>query len=401
MIESGRFRRFGVQASKERPLVLVGAGLASALIAQRLSHAGYGPPIVMLEGSNMPFGEHTWSFHFADVEPDDLVWLRPMMAHSWTGQSVRFQSLKRHLGSGYASLTSASVAEVIAALPNVTLRSGARVASVAADSVTLADGTVIEAATVIDCRGYQPSPALALGYQKFVGLEVELDAPHGLSDPVIMDASVDQRDGYRFVYLLPFSPTRVLIEDTRYSDGEALDLQALAGDIARYAEAQGWSIRQVVREENGVLPIALAHDFEAFWADKPADVPQAGMRAGLFHPTTGYSLPEAVWVANLVGTHWPIGSAALAAKIREHARDRHKAQRFYRLLNRMLFRAAYPDKRHLVLQRFYKLPQGLIERFYAGRTSAGDIVRILSGKPPVPIHRALACLREAPLLKAK
>ena len=94
-------------------------------------------------------------------------------------------------------------------------------------------------------------------------------------------------------------------------------------------------------------------------------------------------------------------NAELAAKIRQHARNRHRQQGFYRLLNRMLFRAAVPGRRHLVLQRFYKLPKGLIERFYAGRTHAGDIVRILVGKPPVPVHRALACLREAPLLKAK
>jgi lycopene beta-cyclase len=46
------------------------------------------------------------------------------------------------------------------------------------------------------------------------------------------------------------------------------------------------------------------------------------------------------------------------------------------------------------------LSQPLIERFYAGRTEWRDILRILSGKPPVPVHRALTCLREAPLLKA-
>src|SRR5690606_33591352 len=120
----------------------------------------------------------------------------------------------------------------------------------------------------------------------------------------------------------------------------------------------------------------------------------AGMRAALFHPTTGYSLPEAVRVANLVAEAWPVGSAALAAKIRDHALTRHRQQGFYRLLNRMLFLAARPDRRHLVLQRFYRLPQPLIERFYAGRTTPADIARILVGKPPVPVHRALACLSE-------
>src|SRR5690606_21852634 len=125
---------------------------------------------------------------------------------------------------------------------------------------------------------------------------------------------------------------------------------------------------------------------------------QAGMRAALFHPTTGYSLPEAVRLANLVAQALPVGSAELADKIREHALRRHREQRFYRLLNRMLFLAAAPNQRHMVLQRFYRLPEPLIERFYAGRTTPADMARILVGKPPVPIHRALACLRESPLL---
>src|SRR5687768_4593969 len=92
------------------PLVLVGAGLASALLAQRLSHQGNGPPILMLEGGNMPFGEHTWSFHLADVAAQDLRWLEPLVAQRWAGQSVRFRDLRRDLASGYASLTSQSVA---------------------------------------------------------------------------------------------------------------------------------------------------------------------------------------------------------------------------------------------------------------------------------------------------
>ncbi len=378
-------------------LILAGGGLAAALIARRLS-LDSSDSILILESAPEPFGEHTWSFHLADVGADDLAWLAPMVAHRWPGQSVRFRDYRRELSSGYATLTSASVREAMAQLGNVEVRCGARVESVGADHVSLSDGETLNADCVIDARGYRSSTALVLGYQKFVGLEVETAAPHGVHNPVIMDASVDQHDGYRFVYLLPFSENRVLIEDTRYADGEALDEAVLERDIHDYAHAQGWSISRVLRRERGVLPISLAHDAARFWAEVPPDVPQAGMRAGLFHPTTGYSLPEAVRLANLVAQAWPVGSAELAGKIREHALRRHREQRFYRLLNRMLFLAAVPSQRHLVLQRFYRLPEPLIERFYAGRTSPTDMARILVGKPPVPVHRALACLREAPLL---
>ena len=58
----------------------------------------------------------------------------------------------------------------------------------------------------------------------------------------------------------------------------------------------------------------------------------------------------------------------------------------------MLFRAARPDQRYRILQRFYALDERLIERFYAARSSGYDRLRILTGKPPVPVMAALKTL---------
>ena len=60
----------------------------------------------------------------------------------------------------------------------------------------------------------------------------------------------------------------------------------------------------------------------------------------------------------------------------------------------MLFKAAAPDQRYRVLERFYRLPAPLMRRFYASELTRLDKLRILTGKPPVPIHRALRCLSE-------
>jgi lycopene beta-cyclase len=62
------------------------------------------------------------------------------------------------------------------------------------------------------------------------------------------------------------------------------------------------------------------------------------------------------------------------------------------MLGAMLFRAAEPDERYRIFQRFYGLAPGLIARFYAGRSNAADKLRILAGKPPVSVCRALAAL---------
>jgi len=60
----------------------------------------------------------------------------------------------------------------------------------------------------------------------------------------------------------------------------------------------------------------------------------------------------------------------------------------------MLFGAANPPERYRILQRFYRLPAPLIARFYAGRSTLADRLRILAGRPPVSLRRALAAMME-------
>ena len=62
------------------------------------------------------------------------------------------------------------------------------------------------------------------------------------------------------------------------------------------------------------------------------------------------------------------------------------------MLTRMLFGAAEPSRRYRTLEHFYRLPEPLIERFYAGRSTRADRLRVLAGKPPVPVTAAIASL---------
>ena len=57
----------------------------------------------------------------------------------------------------------------------------------------------------------------------------------------------------------------------------------------------------------------------------------------------------------------------------------------------MLF-AAEPTQRRRVFERFYRLDAGLVERFYAAKSIAADRLRVLCGKPPVPLGRAIGAL---------
>lgn len=379
----------------EHDALFVGGGLASCLCALRLCAARPGIRIAIIEAGPEICGNHTWSFHAPDVSRDAFDWLAPLASHRWDSQQVIFPSYTRALDTPYLSLTSEGLRAAVKETPGIEIFAGRKVTQMTRDRVTLDDGTTLAAPCIFDGRGFMPSPASELGFQKFLGLEVELAAPHGLEAPVIMDATVPQRDGYCFIYLLPFAPDRLLIEETYYSDDQDLAPQRLESNIRGYAEARGWDIRRVVRREQGVLPIALSLDAPALWRDMVTDAVPIGLRAHLFHPVTGYSLPVAVATAERIAAHdGPLTTAALRRVLEDQVISSGRHNVFYRFLNRMLFRAAKPEKRFLVMERFYGLGAGLIERFYAGRLTLRDKARILAGKPPVPITKALGCIRE-------
>ncbi|HLL20601.1 MAG TPA: lycopene cyclase family protein, partial [Kofleriaceae bacterium] len=51
-------------------------------------------------------------------------------------------------------------------------------------------------------------------------------------------------------------------------------------------------------------------------------------------------------------------------------------------LNKMLFHWFAPHQRYNVLERFYRLPEPVIRRFYALELTGLDRARILIGRPP-------------------
>lgn len=373
-------------------LLLVGGGLANCLIARAVAAARPRAAIAVIEAGARICGDHTWSFHESDLTEAQRDALAPVCVARWEKLRVRFPDFERVIDTAYASISSASLAEAVAALDQVEIIANARAVEVAPDRVALDDGRRLAAPCVIDGRGFAGSPHLTLGFQKFVGLEIECAEPHGETWATIMDAAVPQIDGYRFVYTLPFDECRILIEDTRYSDGPELSDDQLKEEITRYAAARGWRVARILREERGVLPVTLDFEARAFWRDMGEGAPPSGLRAGLFHPVTGYSLPDAVRLADLVAAAPELRSAPLREAIRAHALRLAREHEFFRLLNRMLFRAAEPERRYKVLERFYRMPQPLIERFYAGGLTTADKARLLIGKPPVPIGKALRVL---------
>ncbi len=376
-------------------VILAGGGLAATLAAYRLRQLRPELRLAVLEAGESLGGNHTWSFHDKDISRDAWRWIAPFVAHSWDEQQVRFPKHNRMLISGYNSIFSETLHEK--AYPSLKdfVSFSTRVTRVDRHEVELSGGEILRAPCVIDARGLGRVDGLTIGYQKFLGLVVRFERPHGQPYPIIMDATVRQRDGYRFVYTLPFTPDTMLIEDTYYSDTASIDTHTLRELCLDYAKERGWEVAEIVREERGVLPIVLGGEVETILEKTAPGVPALGLRGGFFHHTTSYSFPFAVQCADAIARIDNLTSETLEPIMKKWARQHWRRQGFFRLLNRMLFWAATtPTQRYRVLERFYLLGDPLIERFYSSGLTLADQARILVGWPPVPISRALRVMAE-------
>jgi lycopene beta-cyclase len=362
--------------------VLVGGGLQNALLALMLLAKRPRPRVALVERDATIGGNHLWSFHADDVPQGARALVEPLIVARWPGYAVAYPSYERRLASPYASVSSTrlhqGVERAFAGDSGSRLLTSSGATRIEEHAVELGDRCVVHADVVVDARGPSRFEAAgAIGYQKFLGLELTLrdDAP---PEPVLMDARVEQLDGYRFFYVLPLGRRRVLIEDTYYSDHPALDAPALRHEIIAYAARHGMIAEAIGREETGVLPLPLS---------APAGPPDmdrgpllAGYRGGWFHPTTGYSFPAALRLALTVAAQSK--EAVFGPELRRLAAEHLRQVRFATLLNRLLFDAFPPERRWHALERFYTLPEATIRRFYALSTTGLDRAQILCGRPP-------------------
>lgn len=358
--------------------VIVGGGLQGCLILHALQYRRPRSRVLLVEKNDTLCGNRTWSFHRTDLSNDTYCWFKNLVDCSWSSYDVRIGPMNHRVKIPYGSIRSDSLTtrtnRLLDRAPNFVQLRG-NVVNLSPDRLELDNKTEITGRCVLDARGIEPATQTTrgCGYQKFLGLEVELNSDWLSHCPTLMDDSVDQSDGFRFIYSLPFSSRRVLIEDTTFSTHADFCQRESTRVIDQYLKRQGHRRYQIIRRESGCLPMPYVRQ-------KNIAPTAVGYRGGFFHPATGYSIPLAANLADRIAAAVPQRSVNVIAEFRKQNRFQNKASLW---LNRMLFQLVKPQHRSEIFQRFYnKLPPSSIGRFYAHDFTANDIAKLLIGRPP-------------------
>lgn len=275
-------------------IIILGGGCAGLSLAMRLASLGErSPRVVVIESRTNYANDRTWCYW--GTGPAQMSHL---VRHRWTTVSLATEERSVTVDcrtTPYQMIPAenfyAAAVEAIGEAPNIELATGETLAS-----EPLKDGDLWRIETtagqrsakmIVDTRpGPRPARGAAILWQSFSGQEIECDAACFDPDSATLMEFLPTKNGrITFLYVLPFTPTRALIEATVFSPdplGPHELAAALAAGIARYVNGADFS---VIRSEHGILPMGIT----APVPNPDATYVRAGVAAGGARPASGYA----------------------------------------------------------------------------------------------------------------
>jgi lycopene beta-cyclase len=278
--------------------VILGAGLGGLSLADALADRGWPAPIVLIDRRGAWSNDRTW-----------CTWLTgplryaELSSHRWTAWRTVRGGAEARGGSRahpYVRIEAATLYDRVLtrldALSSCEIRTDEAVLAIdASGPVPIVQTTRerFEAGLVVDALGassplrapVDPTSGPALS-QRFLGWEVR--APAGTFDPqtvTLMDFRASGPDGVDFLYVLPFSGERALVEHTSIGvggPGAATRRSALTVELDAIAGPGRWERE---REERGLIPMTAT----PFPLSHGRGTCTVGGAAGAVRPSSGYA----------------------------------------------------------------------------------------------------------------
>lgn len=218
--------------------------------------------------------------------------------------------------------------------------------------------------------------------QHFLGWEIE--TKRDLFNPnvaTIMDFDVPQKNGNTFMYLLPFSSQKALVEYTVFSK-KVLEKNEYKKQIADYLETN-YQIKKseysIAREEFGTIPME-DRKYPPWYCNNVLNI---GRMAGLPKPSTGYTFSRIQKHSSKIVEALEKGNELPSEPLSPYR------FRVYDIMMLYLFE----QEPHHSLEVFEKLFSNygfdLVLQFLAEETTPFQELRILSGMPYHPFFRSI------------
>ena len=364
-------------------LVILGGGCAGLSLSMALSAHGQAcPRTLVIEPRTEYTNDRTWCFWrdpaVAENFPVQHRWQTMWVTHAGKSVPVDCGSTPYHMltARDFYATAQASIDQQ----PNIELKRGTAVIGepVYSGGVWQIRTTAGEftARSVVDTRPDQlPRLGGATLWQSFYGQEIECSA--AVFNPLSMDLMnflVPNRQDVPFVYLLPVTPMRALIEVTVFG-AAPLAASALSGRLdTAIAERVGSAPFTVLRHEHGVLPMGLNA------SPKPAhkNWVKVGLMAGGARPSTGYAFQRIQrWAGEcaqeLVRAGHPIG----------HRPDPLPLRLMDRIFLDVL-RADPGSGAALFLSLFSRVDPARVIRFLSGNGGIADALAVVKAMPVAP-----------------
>ncbi len=384
---------------------LAGLSLAARLAAPRFQHLR----VIVLEPRAQYVRDRTWCY-WADGKAKNSA-NRPQPHPFQAAVAIRWPSWEVMCGeagaSSYEAITNTGqhcyemipadrfydyAERLIASTAHVKLLKGVTVTAAVnkLDQVDI-DTSIgkIRARLVFDSR---PPAALSntAWIQRFQGFELEADAPiFAVNCATLMDFSVttkadSQAGRVHFIYVLPLSDRRALVEDTWFAPVEdQCDDVDYQGQIKGYLKGRfGLENYRVLHREQGALPM----DPELQPSRTPGRIIKIGAGGGMARASSGYAFFETQRACDAIAEK--LVMPHVLAHDFQLPRWRGNVSYwmdavFLRVLKQ--YPALAPK---IFFDLFANVPPDALARFLSGVATPLDVVRVVSACPKIPFLKA-------------
>lgn len=305
--------RYDPARSRPVDLAVVGGGPAGLAVAQRVAEAGLS--VCAID----PSPALVWPNNYGVwVDEFDAMGLSHCLDAVWPSASVfiddrRVKSLDRpYARVARRKLKSTMMDRCVAHGVRFHQAKVVKVVHNEASSLLICDdGVAVPATVVLDATGFsrclvQYDKPYNPGYQVAYGILAEVDEhPFDLDKMLFMDwreshlpegSEIKERNRRvpTFLYAMPFSPTRIFLEETSLVARPGLAMDDIQERMAARLRHLGIRVRSVEEDERCVIPMGGPLPV------LPQRVVGIGGTAGMVHPSTGYMVARTLATAPIV-----------------------------------------------------------------------------------------------------